>query len=231
MWRRLSRAGPEEKERTVELVIGDKNVSSWSLRPWLVLKRLGVEFSETLVRLRQPGTAAEAQRHSPSGKVPALRDGELLVWDSLAICEYLADRFPDAQLWPADLTARALARSAAAEMHSGFASLRGELSMDLTTHRVAEVSEATRTDIHRIVQLWTALRERFGAGGPYLLGQWSIADAYYTPVATRFRSYGVRLSDYGDLGLAGAYCEVLLEQTDFLEWEAAAKEDVASQAG
>ncbi|HTI66208.1 MAG TPA: glutathione S-transferase family protein [Caulobacteraceae bacterium] len=212
----------------MELVIGDKNFSSWSLRPWLVLKRAGATFGETLVRLRQPGTAAEVARHSPSGKVPLLRDGEVMVWDSLAICEYLAERFPAAGLWPADVQARALGRSAVAEMHSGFASLRGELPMDLALHRVAEISEATQTDIRRIVQLWASLCERFGKDGPWLLGPWSIADAFYTPVATRFRSYGVRLSDYGDLGAGGAYCEMLLEQPDYLEWEAAAKAEAAA---
>jgi glutathione S-transferase len=207
----------------VELVIGDKTFSSWSMRPWLVLKRLGAEFTETPVKLRQPDTAAEAKRHSPSGKIPLLRDGDVVVWDSLAICEYLADSFPKARLWPEDRQARALGRSACAEMHSGFPSLRGELSMDLSVRRMAEVTEITAIDIRRVVELWSDLRERFGARGPWLLGDWSIADAYYTPVATRFRSYGVKLSDYGDRGAAGAYCEVLLEQPDFLEWEAGAK--------
>jgi glutathione S-transferase len=211
----------------MELVIGDKTFSSWSLRPWLVLKRTGAPFTETLVRLRQADTATMTVRYSPTAKVPVLHDDELVVWDSLAICEYLADKFPQAGLWPAEMAARATGRSAVAEMHSGFPSLRGELSMDLSVSRVAEVSEATRADIRRVVQLWTSLRERFGQGGPWLLGQWSIADAYYTPVATRFRSYGVRLTDYGDLGVAGAYCEQLLEQPDFLEWEAGARAELA----
>lgn len=215
----------------MDLVIGDKNTSTWSMRPWLVMKRLGLTFGEPLVRMRQPDTAAQALRYSPSAKVPALIDGDLVVWDSLAICEYLADKFPDAQLWPADPAKRAVGRSAAAEMHSGFGSLRGELPMDLTLHRVAEISEATQNDIRRIVQLWSDLRGRFGKDGPWLLGQWSVADAYYTPVATRFRSYGVRLSDFGDLGAAGAYCEQLLEQPDYLEWEAAARADEASKSG
>lgn len=215
----------------MELVVGDKNTSTWSMRPWLVLKRLGLAFDETLVRLRRPDTAEQAGRHSPSSKVPALRDGDLVVWDSLAICEYLADRYPDRGLWPADPAARAVGRSAVAEMHSGFPSLRGELSMDLTLHKLAEVSEATQNDIRRIVQLWSSLRDRFGGAGPWLLGEWSIADAYYTPVATRFRSYGVRLSDYGDLGAAGTYCERLLEQPDYLQWEAEAKADEVAKAG
>jgi glutathione S-transferase len=214
----------------MELVIGDKVFSSWSMRPWLVLKRAGVDFTETSIRLRQPDTADAAHRHSPSSKVPALKDGELVVWDSLAICEYLAERFPEAKLWPADPAARALGRSACAEMHSGFPHLRGELSMDLSLHKVAEVVEPTRVDIRRIVQLWSDLRGRFGQGGPFLLGAWSIADAYFTPVATRFRSYGVKLSDYGDQGAAGTYNELLLEQPEFLEWEAGARAEEAAKA-
>ena len=215
----------------MELVIGDKNISSWSMRPWLVLKRLGVDFDETLVRLRQADTAETALRHSPSGKIPVLKDDGLVVWDSLAICEYLAERFPEAGLWPADPKVRAIGRSAVAEMHSGFPHVRGELSMDLSIRKVAEVVEATRPDIRRISDLWQDLRGRFGDGGPFLLGAWSIADAFYTPVATRFRSYGVHLSDYGDQGAAGAYSELLLEQPEFLEWEADAKADEAAKAG
>lgn len=209
----------------MELVIGDKTYSSWSMRPWLTLKRTGEPFIETKVKLRQTTTPAEIAPHSPSGQVPVLKDGAATVWDSLAICEYLAERFPQAQLWPADPMARAVARSASGEMHSGFASLRGELAMDLTLHKVAEISEATQGNIRRIVRMWGDLREAYGAGGPFLLGRWSIADAFYTPVATRFRSYGVRLTDYGDLGAAGAYCEVLLEQPEFLEWEQGALEE------
>ena len=206
----------------MELIIGTKVWSSWSLRPWLAIKRTGKPFTETLVQLREVGTSEEVAKVSPSARVPVLKDGELTVWDSLAICEYLAETFPAARLWPTDPAARALGRSAAAEMHSGFASLRGECPMDLSLRSEVELSEATHDDIRRIVRLWSDLRGRFGAAGPFLLGAWSIADAFYTPVATRFRSYGVRLSDFGDTGAAGAYCEVLLEQPEFLEWEKAA---------
>jgi glutathione S-transferase len=206
----------------VQLVIGDKVFSSWSMRPWLALKRAGQPFEEVQVRLRQPDTPERIAPHSAQGQVPVLKHEGLVVYDSLAICEYLHERLPKAKLWPDDAAARALGRAAAAEMHSGFASLRGECSMDLSLRTKAELSEATAVNIRRIVALWSGLRERFGAGGPFLLGDWSIADAFYTPVATRFRSYGVRLSDYGDLGPAGAYCEVLLEQPEFLEWERAA---------
>jgi glutathione S-transferase len=206
----------------MEIVIGTKVWSSWSLRPWLALKRTGEPFTETLVQLREVGTSEEAAKRSPSGRVPVLIDGDLTIWDSLAICEYLAERFPAAKLWPDDVAKRALGRAAVAEMHSSFGSLRGECPMDLSLRHEIELSEATHDDIRRIVKLWSELRERFGADGPFLLGAWSIADAFYTPVATRFRSYGVQLSDFGDRGYAGAYSELLLEQPEYLEWEKAA---------
>ena len=212
----------------MQLVIGDKNTSTWSMRPWLVAKHLGLPFEEVRVRLRQPSTAADAARHSPSGKIPVLREDDgFVVWDSLAICEYLAERHPE--LWPQDPKDRAVARAVCAEMHSGFPSIRGELSMDLTLHKVVEVAEVTRAEIRRIAQMWMELRERHEAAGPFLFGTWSIADAYYTPVATRFRSYGVKLSDYGDHGPAGIYCDTLLEQPEFKEWEAAALAEVAER--
>jgi glutathione S-transferase len=207
----------------MELVIGTKRWSTWSLRPWLALKRTGVDFTETVITLRQDGrTEAEILPHSPSGMVPVLKDGEVTVWDSLAICEYLAERFPQANLWPADPQLRALARAAASEMHSGFQSLRGECPMALETGpRVVAISEATQKNVRRIVSLWSDLLAR--SGGPFLAGEWSIADAFFTPVATRFRGYGVHLSDYGDDGACGAYNTRLLTTPEFLEWEAAAK--------
>ncbi len=205
----------------MELVIGTKKWSTWSLRPWLVLKRAGVSFKETVIPLRQAEvTDAEIAKHSPSKLIPVLKDGDLTVWDSLAICEYLAEKYPEAKLWPTDPELRALARSAAAEMHSGFTSLRGECPMDLGVIKHADLSEATQKDIRKIVERWNQLLKR--SGGPFLLGEWSIADAFYTPVATRFRTYGVHLSDYGDVGTAGAYCERLLETPEFLAWEAEA---------
>src|SRR5262249_19227365 len=139
------------------------------------------------------------------------------VWESLAICEYLAERFPAAKLWPDDPTARAAGRSAAAEMHAGFASLRGECPMDLSLRTEVEVSEATHQDLRRLVELWSDLLVR--CGGPFLLGAWSVADAFYTPVATRIRSYGLRLADDGDLGPCAAYAERLLQTPEFLAWE------------
>ena len=202
----------------MELVIGTKNWSTWSLRPWLVLRRTGAPFTETLIQLREVETStAEILKHSPSGLVPVLKDGDLTVWDSLAISEYLAERFPDAALWPADPAARALARAAASEMHSGFGALRGECPMDLKLRTVADLTPATQANIRRIVALWSGLLKR--SGGPFLLGDWCIADAFFTPVATRFRSYGVNLADYGDGGEAARYAERLLQTPDFRAWE------------
>jgi glutathione S-transferase len=211
----------------MEILIGDKNLSSWSLRPWLALKRTGAPFTETPIKLGRASTRDDIlAAGSPSGLVPALKDDGLAIWDTLAICEYLNDKVPAAKLWPTDPTRRALGRSAATEMHSGFASLRGECPMDLARRTQVDVSEATGANIRRIVALWADLLNRFG--GPYLVGDWSIADAFYTPVATRFRTYGLRLTDFGDDGAAGAYAARLLETPEFLEWEKGA---LAESAG
>jgi glutathione S-transferase len=209
----------------MELLIGDKLWSTWSMRPWLALKHTNAPFTEVPIRLRREETNTDARAAgSPNGQVPVLKDGDASVWDSIAICEYLAEKFPAARLWPAEATARALGRAAAAEMHSGFHSLRGECPMDLGLRAKLEVSEATHTDLRRLVELWGGLLGRFG--GNFLVGDWSIADAFFTPVATRLRSYGLHLSDYGDQGPCGAYAERLLQTPEFLEWEAAALADV-----
>ncbi len=212
----------------MELLIGDKVWSTWSMRPWLALKHVGAPFTETLIRLRRETSdevrVAATAAGSPTGQVPVLKDGAVTVWDSLAICEYLAERFPAAGLWPADPVARALGRAAAAEMHAGYASLRGECPMDLTRREAARLTPATEDNVRRIVALWRDLLTKFG--GPFLLGTgWSIADAFFTPVATRFRSYGVHLSDFGDDGSAGAYASRLLETPGYLEWERGALTD------
>jgi len=208
----------------MQIIIGDKLWSTWSMRPWLALKHTGAPFEETLVRLRGERTNLDARAAgSPTGLVPVLKDGAVTVWDSLAICEYLAERFPAAKLWPDEAAARAAGRSAAAEMHAGFASLRGECPMDLKLRVEVEVSEATHHDLRRLVELWGGLLARFG--GPFLLGGWSNADAFFTPVATRLRSYGLRLSDDGDLGPCAAYAERLLQTPLFLEWERGALAD------
>jgi len=205
----------------VEIVVGTRKWSTWSLRPWLALKRTGAPLTEILVPLREVETStAEILRHSPSGLVPVLKTDGMVIWDSLAICEYLAERFPAAGLWPADPGERALARSVTAEMHSGFGDLRRECPMDLGLLTKAELSEPVKANVRRIVGVWTECLAR--SGGPFLFGHWTIADAFYTPVATRFRTYGVDLSAYGDDGAAAAYRDALLSTPEFLEWEAAA---------
>ncbi|HEY3814183.1 MAG TPA: glutathione S-transferase family protein [Caulobacteraceae bacterium] len=215
----------------MELIVGEKNKSSWSLRPWLVLKRTKQPFTETVIMLDVPTTAAEIAKHSPTGKVPALHTDEgHVVWDSMAICVHIAEKNPQAGLWPADLVARDYARSAACEMHSSFASLRGECPMNVTLRSKADLSEATVKDVRRLIALFAEGRRRFGAQGPYLCGTWSVADAFFTPVALRFRGYGVALSDYGDTGEAAAYCATLLNEPDFLEWERDAVAEVGQAA-
>jgi glutathione S-transferase len=209
------------------LVIGDKNLSSWSLRPWLALKQAGIPFAEECIRLRQPDTRAEILRHCQSGKVPALKTTTGVVWDSLAILDTLAERHPEHRLWPENGEARAAARSISAEMHSGFATLRNDLSMDLlSTLPAPPMSAALEADIRRIVAIWKDTRERFGQGGPFLFGAFSNADAMFAPVVTRFRTYGVDLDRFGDDGTGAAYAEAILALPAMAEWTAGAEEEV-----
>lgn len=210
----------------LQLVIGNKNFSSWSLRPWLLLKQAGLPFREIPVRLRQVDTKAQILAHSPSGKVPALIDGDLTVWDSLAICEYLAEKasLNHVDLWPADPKARAEARSVSAEMHSGFAALRQHMSMEVAASRPGEgQTPEVLADIARIAALWTSCRERFAAAGSFLFGDFSVADAMYAPVAFRFHTYGVELPP-----LAAAYRDTLLALPAMQEWAAGARAEVGA---
>jgi glutathione S-transferase len=213
------------------LVIGDKNISSWSLRPWIALKACRIPFAEERVRLRQPDSKAEISRLSPSGKVPVLKTPNGIVWDSLAILEYLAEHHVECRLWPQNVKARAAARSISAEMHSGFATLRNDMSMDLLA-RIAFpwVSEALEADIRRIVAIWHDARTRFGKGGPFLFGTFTNADAMYAPVATRFRTYGVDLARFGDDGTAQTYADALLSMPQMAAWTAGAIEEVKQRA-
>jgi glutathione S-transferase len=214
-----------------ELVIGDKNYSSWSLRPWFALKAFGIPFTETKVRLRRPDTRQNALLHSPSGKIPVLKAGGLAVWDSLAIVEYLAEQHASLNLWPRDAAARALARSASAEMHSGFNVLRTEMTMDfLSVLPTPSIGQALEQDIRRVTQIWRDFRTRFGADGPYLFGELSAADAMFAPVATRFATYGVDLAAFGDDGSAKAYGETLLAAPAMAEWRTGAEEEQAARA-
>ena len=180
------------------LVIGNKAYSSWSLRPWLLMKQAGVGFEEIRLSLYEEGAKQKLLQHSAAGKVPVLKDGDLTVWDSLAICEYLAERHPEKQLWPAGPAARAHARSISAEMHSGFTNLRNQMPMNVRR----EIPGRARTpevaaDVARIETIWNECRSRHGADGPFLFGAFSIADAMYAPVASRFRTYGVALASAG----------------------------------
>ncbi len=213
------------------LVIGDKNLSSWSLRPWLAMAHLGIPFEEERIRLRQPESKATILHHSPSGKVPALKTNGFVVCDSLAILEYLADAHPGLSLWPAAAEARALARAVSAEMHSGFATLRNEMPMDLTSRLpTPPIGPELGNDIRRIVAIWRELRHAYGSGGPFLFGAFSAADAMYAPVATRFRTYGVDLAAFGDDGSAAKYVETIFAMPAMAEWEGGAREELASRA-
>lgn len=210
-------------EEEIALVIGDKAWSSWSLRPWLAAKVAGIPFSEVPVRLRQPDTPAQIARHSPSRHIPVLKRGGLSVWDSLAICEYLAELAPEARLWPAGQEARAVARSISAEMHSGFQALRKEFPMDFHARIEGRAaSDKARADIARVVQIWSGTRRDFGTGGLFLFGGFTVADAMYAPVATRFRTYGVDLAAFGDDGAAAAYAQAILGLPRMQEWGAGA---------
>ena len=172
------------------LVIGNKNYSSWSLRAWLMLKHAGVDFDELCIPLHAEGYKEKLLACSPAGKVPVYRDGELLVWDSLAIGEYLYEIYPS--LWPAQREARARARSVSAEMHSGFIPIRKAMPMNIRAHgRKAATATGLEADIARVEDIWSELRTQYAAAGPWLFGQYSIADAMFAPVAFRFLTYGV----------------------------------------
>lgn len=176
----------------LKLVIGDRNYSSWSLRPWLVLKQSGLPFEEIIIRLRERNTRAEIFKHSPSGKVPCLIDGGTVIWDSLAICEYIAEKAP--ALWPADSKSRAEARSISAEMHSGFVALRHVLPMDVAASKPYSARTAdVDGDIARIIEIWEDCRSRFANAGSFLFGRFTIADAMFAPVAWRFQTYEIEL--------------------------------------
>ncbi|MCG8508002.1 MAG: glutathione S-transferase family protein [Rhodospirillales bacterium] len=202
-----------------KLFIGNKNYSSWSLRGWLVMKKTGAEFEEAVLRLAVPETHSAISAHSPSGLVPALRWPGGTVWDSLSITEFLAERFPEAGLWPDDPETRAVARSVAAEMHSGFSSLRGELPMNVRArYPDTVIGDETSADIRRIEEIWNSCRSTYGSGGPYLFGQYSAADAFYAPVVSRFRTYGVGLGE-----AAQSYAEASWNWPHMREWIAAAE--------
>ena len=201
------------------LVIGNRNYSSWSLRAWLLLKHLGLEFEEIVIALDQPDTREQLEHLSPSSRVPVLRHGDLRVWDSLAICEYAAELSGSG--WPQAREARAVARSVCAEMHSGFATLRSMWPMNARArNRRTVITAALEADIDRIDEIWNDCRGRFGAGGGWLFGEYSVADAMYAPVVLRFNTYGARISQ-----TARWYMAAVLEDAPMQEWLQGAKRE------
>jgi glutathione S-transferase len=200
------------------LVIGNKNYSSWSLRPWMALSMAGIPFRETVIPLDHPDTARLIAEHSPAGRVPVLRHGRLTVWDSLAIMEYLAEQFPEKQLWPKAIAARAMARSVSNEMHSGFSALRNACPMNIRRpQKPVAMNEAVRKDIARIENIWRECRARFGKGGNFLFGRFSIADAMYAPVVSRFETFKVPVADD-----TRSYMNTILNTPAFSAWRDAA---------
>jgi len=200
------------------LVIGNKNLSSWSLRPWLLLRHFRVDFYEHLLLLDTPEFKAQITDWSPNARVPVLHHDGLIVWDSLAICEYIDETFLARRGWPAAAPARAQARSAAAEMHSGFAALRQQLPMNCQRQPDANRWDAeAERDIARIQALWRIIKSRHGQGGPFLCGDFGIVDAMFAPVAVRFVGYGVAMDE-----TATAFVDALYALPAFRQWHAAA---------
>ncbi len=202
----------------LHLVIGNKNYSSWSLRPWIALKVAGIPFDETVIPLYEAGSRERILAFSPTGKVPVLIDGSVHVWESLAILEYLAERFPAGRFWPEDRTARAHARSVASEMHAGFAPLRRHCPMNMwRPAKPYPLTPEAAADVARIDALWTDCRRRFGAAGPFLFGHFTAADAMYAPIVSRFHTYGVEVG-----AAARAYMNAVMALPAWSEWRAAA---------
>jgi len=196
----------------MKLLIGNRNYSTWSLRPWLVLRHFEIPFEDEVLQLSGPGWREHLAAHSSTGKVPVLIDGDIAVPETIAIIEYLADSFPAKPIWPRDRRDRALARAAAAEMHAGFTQLRSHAPMNLRASHPGKVdAEAVRQDLARVEALWGGHLER--SGGPYLFGAFSAADAMYAPLATRLRTYDLPMSD-----MAGAYVEAIYALPAFQDW-------------
>ena len=203
------------------LVIGNKNYSSWSMRPWVLMKQLAIPFEEKKLRFHTTEWDAEIERWSPSRLVPVLWKGDQAVWDTLAIAEALHEWFPDKGIWPRDAAARAFARSAAAEMHSGFRDLRSNMPMNIrASHPGKGMKPEVQANIDRIEKLWAEARARFGAGGPYLFGAFSAADAMYAPVVTRFKTYAVKLQPDTQ-----RYCDAMLAAPGVRAWIADALQE------
>src|SRR5215207_8616352 len=198
----------------MKLIVGNKNYSSWSFRPWIALKVAGIPFEEEVISLDAADFKARVGKISGSGKVPVLTDANVQVWESLAILEYAAEKFSSVRLWPAEPDARAEARAVAAEMHAGFVALRRHLPMNMWRPvRRRELTPAVQADIGRVEAVWTNCRRRFGAGGEFLFGRFSAADAMYAPVVSRFHTYGVELG-----GAARSYMDAVMALPAWNEW-------------
>jgi glutathione S-transferase len=204
-------------ENHMELIIGNKNYSSWSLRGWLMLKAFDLPFTETRLALFEEGFYSTLATYSPAGKVPVLIDADVTVWDSLAICEYISEVHLANKGWPADVADRAVARAVSCEMHSGFFGLRHELPMNCRAKRAVTLTEAALKDVQRIDAIWTELLKKNSAQGPWLFGEFSIADVMYAPVALRFHTYNPELSEQ-----SRAYVETVLAHPAIQAWVAAA---------
>ena len=203
------------------LVIGNKNYSSWSLRPWIALAEAGIPFDEILIRLDTPDTVREITAHSGAGRVPVLKHGAVTIWESLAILEYLAEAFPDKALWPADRAARALARSVSNEMHAGFGALRNACPMNLRRPRKpVPLSAEVKANVARIEALWRQCRAAHGGGGPFLFGRFGNADAMYAPVVTRFDTFAIPVA-----ADTRAYMDAVMATAGFQRWKQAALQE------
>jgi len=201
------------------LIIGNKNYSSWSLRPWLFMKHHNIEFEEKRIALYTDTTHQELLPYNSNYKVPALLDGDFIVWDSLAILEYLAEKFPGSKGWPEDAKARAFARSVCAEMHSSFVHLRSELPMNCRMKfSNIKLSAKAQQDVDRIKDIWRKCRSGYGREDEWLFGQFSIADAMYAPIALRLMGYGIPLT-----GIEASYVQSVINHPDILEWIEAGK--------
>ncbi|QBR70000.1 glutathione S-transferase [Beijerinckiaceae bacterium] len=209
---------------SLTLLIANKTYSSWSFRPWILMRHFGIPFEEVVIPLAQETTRAEISRFSPSGKCPALRDGEILVWDSLAIIEYVAELNPQLAIWPSERAARAQARSLSAEMHSGFAAMRSLLPMNMRrpVHKCALSPEAS-ADISRIEQAFAQARKQFGQAGPFLFGQFSAADAMFAPIVNRLHVYDVEVTP-----VTKDYMEAMSVLPAYQDWRAQAQAEAWS---
>lgn len=203
----------------LHLIIGNKNYSSWSMRPWMALQGSGIAFEETVIPLYGPESKERIRRYSPAGKVPILLDGDRHVWESLAIIEYAAERFPEIRLWPADASARAHARALAAEMHAGFMPLRRHCPMNIRREpKARELTPEVETDVARIDAMWTDCRTRYGGAGPFLFGPFGATDAMYAPVVSRFHTYRIDVSSS-----TRAYMDAVMAMPAWNEWCVAAR--------